>query len=419
MALDPRLALQVKPLDTASPLAALVQFKQQQEQQQYDRTRTATQDAQAQEQQQYDRGLDAQKMEMAQQQFDMSKEEHRAKMSAALAELPDRDMRRIKSTTIAAAELNAYLQAGDTEGARRMLANRKKNLMKRQANGEDIDTEETDAALKMLDEEGGADKLKSVASQMIEVGQVGGWLEFPKVSSEKDKTKVLGMGQNLVATDTGRVIAQGQTKPPAGMKAVTNIETGETTFVSAKPLPPSISKQQDELMGDLRTSSSLQSDLTSLITGLDEGNLDLGIVNNQLLKARNLGYLPNSPESRNMSNTMAQLQKMRNDSLRLNKGTQTEFDAKRAWAEILGDDENDPSVPRDEKLLASALKRISAINERAVEEKKIRIETFRNDYGQDQLDLSGITNTKPSFEMENRNGSPASGGFKYIGVEGQ
>lgn len=216
------------------------------------------------------------------------------------------------------------------------------------------------------------------------------------------ENKILGAGQVLV-DQNGNVIAEGKDKTLTGMTQVVDPTTGEITYVSTKPMPASITKLQDELIGDMSVAEGLKSDLNSAISGINSGAVDLGLISNAWSRFQNTGIVDSSPESRNAATLMATLQKMRNDSLRLNKGTQTEGDAQRAWAEILGKDEENPSLPKDNKLLVTALSRISSLNDRASQEKMIRIDTMRSEYDKGELDLSKIQDQKPSFTLEGNN----------------
>jgi hypothetical protein len=64
---------------------------------------------------------------------------------------------------------------------------------------------------------------------------------------------------------------------------------------------------------------------------------------------------------------------MRNDSLRLNKGAQTEGDAVRAWDEIAAN-------PNDTEVIKSRLKEIQDLNRMAVEEKQWALSLYENTY---------------------------------------
>jgi len=67
------------------------------------------------------------------------------------------------------------------------------------------------------------------------------------------------------------------------------------------------------------------------------------------------------------------LEKLRNDTLRLNKGVQTEGDAVRAMNEVIAS-KNDP------KLFSAAMQKLDAVNQRAQELQKLQVNTIRNNY---------------------------------------
>lgn len=78
------------------------------------------------------------------------------------------------------------------------------------------------------------------------------------------------------------------------------------------------------------------------------------------------------------------LEKLRNDTLRLNKGVQTEGDAQRALKEII-DNKNDTDVVR------AQLARLREINERAIELRKRNINRRRKTQNVDAFDFSDYT----------------------------
>ena len=79
---------------------------------------------------------------------------------------------------------------------------------------------------------------------------------------------------------------------------------------------------------------------------------------------------------------------MQNDSLRLNKGTQTEKDAERAWGELFG------SLSSEKAVLAN-LKRIEAINQRAAGYKGKALNDMLTSRGHEGIDL-GEYNIQPA-----------------------
>jgi hypothetical protein len=140
---------------------------------------------------------------------------------------------------------------------------------------------------------------------------------------------------------------------------------------------------QQEGLDAIGLASSLNADLKALDEQVSSGKLKLGMVDNLLGTAKN--YVGMSDEqSRNLVTFKATLEKQRNDSLRLNKGVQTEGDAQRAWNELIANI-NDP------KLVSQRLKEISAINERASNLRKLEVDTVRRNYGLDPMEMSGFT----------------------------
>lgn len=159
--------------------------------------------------------------------------------------------------------------------------------------------------------------------------------------------------------------------------------------IPAKPMPAAALKLQQEELDAIGISSSINADLGAVIKQLDSGKLNLGPVNNAVNTARNYVGMSNE-ESRNLNSFKATLEKMRNDSLRLNKGVQTEGDAVRAWDEIL-------SNINDKPLVKERLAEVQAINERALNMRKMNVENIRRNYHQPDLETAGYENQKPAI----------------------
>lgn len=141
----------------------------------------------------------------------------------------------------------------------------------------------------------------------------------------------------------------------------------------AKPLPIGVQKMDNEDLGAIAMASQINQRLTPYIASLQAGKLPLGPVSNLAMEARNFAGR-SSDESREYGNFRSDLEKMRNDSLRLNKGVQTEGDAQRAWNELFKN-LNDP------KLVADRLERIQGYNEVAAAARKAKIDDRRMMYG--------------------------------------
>lgn len=149
---------------------------------------------------------------------------------------------------------------------------------------------------------------------------------------------------------------------------------------AAKPMPASALKMQQEELDAIGTASSINADLGAIEQQLKGGKLDLGPVSNLAGRLRNKAGLSNE-SSRNLATFQATLEKLRNDSLRLNKGVQTDGDAQRAWSELL-DNINDP------KVVEQRLREINKINKRAADIRGMNVDQIRNNYGAAPLDTS-------------------------------
>lgn len=181
-------------------------------------------------------------------------------------------------------------------------------------------------------------------------------------------------GGRAVDPRTGRVIAEGYIAPevvstPAG--GTTNVIDPRTGQVvnsiqgNAKPLTAMDRRQLREDQDAIRTAEEITSNLDNLIGQIDRGDLNLGPVTNMLSAGRNASGMSNE-NSRNFASFRASLEKLRNDSLRLNTGVQTDGDSRRAWDELVAN-------INDERVVAQRLAEIRDINRRAIEYRQARI----------------------------------------------
>ena len=100
--------------------------------------------------------------------------------------------------------------------------------------------------------------------------------------------------------------------------------------------------------------------------------------------------------SRNYGTFKTSLEKMRNDSLRLNKGVQTEGDAVRAWNELF---EN----LNDEQYVLQRLKEIQKTNARAADLKKLQVDQIRGNFNADPLDYSQYDSSPAILDQPAKN----------------
>lgn len=159
--------------------------------------------------------------------------------------------------------------------------------------------------------------------------------------------------------------------------------SGEPIYTAPKkPLPATLQKEETGDIEAIGLAKSISQDLGAISQQIATGKLDLGLFANMASGARNWAGISDEG-SRNFASFNSTLEKMRNDSLRLNKGVQTEGDAVRAWNELMTNI-NDP------KLVMERIAEINAINERAADLRAQRIDMRRQNYGLDPFDASQI-----------------------------
>jgi len=165
----------------------------------------------------------------------------------------------------------------------------------------------------------------------------------------------------------------------------TKMETEQAKQQAAqeKPLPATIVKEQQKLRDQIDTASQMNKMLSTFEKQLDDGKLNLSLTGNLANKARN--YLgASTDESTALASFQSGMEKMRNDSLRLNSGVQTEGDATRAWNELFAN-------INDEKVVKQRLAEIRGYNESAINFKKADINAMRSEYGKGEFDDSSYT----------------------------
>lgn len=145
-------------------------------------------------------------------------------------------------------------------------------------------------------------------------------------------------------------------------------------------LPPVGLKLQQEELEAIGTTAIINKDLNKYLGQLEDKTIDLGFVKNLVARGKNL-MGSSDPQSVAFANFKADMEKLRNDSLRLNKGTQTEGDAIRAWNELF---EN----ITDQNVVKARLKTIAEKNALAAEYRKKNVNTIRKNYKADPFDFS-------------------------------
>ncbi|CUJ67134.1 hypothetical protein [Achromobacter sp. 2789STDY5608628] len=176
---------------------------------------------------------------------------------------------------------------------------------------------------------------------------------------------------------------------------------------SRKPLPSAALKMQQEALEAMGLVGGINADLGAIQQQVREGKLDLGPMANKISEGMNWAGM-SSENSRAYASFMSTLEKLRNDSLRLNKGVQTEGDAQRAWNELLSN-VNDP------KLVEQRLGEILAINQRAAELRGLANDSMRANFGHEPMDYSQYLKLPAAV---GQGGAPATGGDDFAHLWG-
>jgi len=154
------------------------------------------------------------------------------------------------------------------------------------------------------------------------------------------------------------------------------------------PIPPFIQKAEQEDIDAIQTASGVASDLSALRGQIDSGKLNFSLLGNARDRAGNFIGI-DTENSRNLESYRATMARIVNDSLRLNKGVQTDSDAQRAAAEIM-DNINSPGKVRQR------LEELGRLNERAIRYRTQLINRRRTENGLPETDVSSFTNVPAS-----------------------
>lgn len=147
-----------------------------------------------------------------------------------------------------------------------------------------------------------------------------------------------------------------------------------------KPMPVGALKMQEDGLEKLTTATGINSQLSTIRGQIKDGALSFGPVTNLVNQGLNAAGA-STESSRNFANFRVTLEKLRNDSLRLNTGVQTDGDAQREWNALFQN-------INDTKWVAQRLEAIEGINARGAELQKLKVDAVRGNYGREPLDFS-------------------------------
>lgn len=150
-------------------------------------------------------------------------------------------------------------------------------------------------------------------------------------------------------------------------------------------LPVSMQKAEDADLEAVDLSRNIEADITAQKDALDKGAFKVDPMSRAGYKIGQMTGM-GGPETAAFGSFQATLEKLRNDSLRLNKGVQTEGDAVRAWNELFS-----AMGQNDLGTVSRRLGEIGKINQRAASEAKRRIDIRRERNGTDPFDWESFT----------------------------
>jgi hypothetical protein len=163
------------------------------------------------------------------------------------------------------------------------------------------------------------------------------------------------------------------------------------------PVPVAAQKQRETNLEAIATASGIQDELSKVQKQIETGKLDFGVIENA--KNSVLNAVGASTEaSRNFASFKATMERLRNESLRLNAGVQTDGDAQRAWNELIAN-------INDKDVVMQRLAEISALNRRAAEIRKQNVNLIQQNYEKDPIDFSPYENAgkpKPDQGAQNK-----------------
>ena len=147
----------------------------------------------------------------------------------------------------------------------------------------------------------------------------------------------------------------------------------KATTVAAKPLPVAAVNLIETAQDSLAAAEGINQMLADYSGRINRGELKVGLLQNLISKTRNATNNSDT-NSKNFASLQATLEKMRNQSLTLNKGVQTDGDAQRAWNELMAN-------LNDEGVVKQRLAEIQALNVRAAKLQREKIARIQRNYG--------------------------------------
>ena len=183
-------------------------------------------------------------------------------------------------------------------------------------------------------------------------------------------------------------------------QVIVNPDGSKTVIKSTSPKPLSDKSlaMRSEAKQDILLIDKNNEEMEKIVNQIDTGKLDLSFINVKKYDLMNTVGMSDE-HAQNYALAKAQIQKQINESLRLNKGVQTEGDAQRAANEIMQNWHN-PTIVID------ALRRLMSYNEVARKAKQQTIDDINNNYNQPLTyqNSNNLTTVPTSNQQQNNSG---------------
>lgn len=214
----------------------------------------------------------------------------------------------------------------------------------------------------------------------------------------------LGRSPDSVASNNVTMRGQNMTDERSRETLAFNkLKDAQVDGYSTKPLPASALKMQNDAVDAIGTAGGINKMLSGVEKQISDGKVTFGPISNLMNQARNASGLSNEG-SRNFSSFKSNLEKIRNESLRLNSGVQTDGDAQRAWSELFQN-------INDTELVKQRLGEIKALNNRAVDLQKLKVDSIRGNYKAEPYDYGKLPDAVPKASMRF---NPATGKLERV-----
>ncbi|MGK8435924.1 hypothetical protein ACRS3X_00910 [Ectopseudomonas hydrolytica] len=165
----------------------------------------------------------------------------------------------------------------------------------------------------------------------------------------------------------------------------------------SSPLTAPVQRLEDEDLSAIGSAMTMNTELSRIDKQIASGELNLGLFANAKSTALN-AIGAGDQNARNYASLNSTLEKLRNESLRLNTGVQTEGDAQRAWNELV-------TNLKSPDLVRQRLAEISALNERAIAIRTGIINNRRTGQGAAPLDVDSVLGREVPNSAQSRSAS--------------